>query len=217
MRPSPAQRWRAKDRMPRAPPKTAHEGRGVTHNTTDPPDLIDLCTYEYDPLETAHNEVAEVTLINDSAIYAYPPGPSQCPLCSWASQAKDTAAVTSVEKHLTRIHLVEKPKRRWRCRICNTIADGIKMRSHVCETQGETPHTSPTPTPTPTPPHTQTPPLSHPSRAEPTGLFFRTCSGSSARHGIVFTFTVRGSGLSTHPRQCRAVHSCKYIYAELAP
>merc|ERR1711911_338692 len=97
-------------------------------------------TYEYDPLETAHNEVAEVTLINDSAIYAYPPGPSQCPLCSWASQAKDTAAVTSVEKHLTRIHLVEKPKRRWRCRICNTIADGIKMRSHVCETQGETPH-----------------------------------------------------------------------------
>jgi len=72
--------------MPRAPPKTAHEGRGVTHNTTDPPDLIDLCTYEYDPLETAHNEVAEVTLINDSAIYAYPPGPSQCPLCSWASR-----------------------------------------------------------------------------------------------------------------------------------
>merc|ERR1711911_431636 len=86
LRPSPAQRWRAKDRMPRAPPKTAHEGRGVTHNTTDPPDLIDLCTYEYDPLETAHNEVAEVTLINDSAIYAYPPGPSQCPLCSWASR-----------------------------------------------------------------------------------------------------------------------------------
>ena len=64
-----------------------------------------------------HNEVAEVTLCDDSAIYAYPPGPSQCPMCSWASQAKDTAAVTSVEKHLTRIHQIEKPKRRWRCRI----------------------------------------------------------------------------------------------------
>ena len=78
-----------------------------------------------------HNEVAEVTLIDESAIYAYPPGPSQCQLCSWASQAKDTAAITSVEKHLTRIHLVAKPKRRWRCRTCNTIADGIKMRTHV--------------------------------------------------------------------------------------
>ena len=108
-----------------------------------------------------HNEVAEVTLRDDSAIYAYPPGPSQCPLCSWASQAKDTAAVTSVEKHMTRVHQVEKPKRRWRCRICNVIADGIRMRTHVCETQGATPHTPPTPSSSPTHPHTHsTPPAS---------------------------------------------------------
>ena len=98
------------------------------------------------------NEVATVWLTEDSAIYEYLPGPSQCPLCTWVSQAKDTAAVTSVEKHLMRIHQRNKPKRLWRCRICNTIADGIKMRTHVCDTQGE-----PSPSPTPAQPTTPTP------------------------------------------------------------
>ena len=98
------------------------------------------------------NEVAMVRLTEDSAIYEYPPGPSQCPLCTWVSQAKDTAAVTSIEKHLMRIHQHNKPKRLWRCRICNTIADGIKMRTHVCDTQGE-----PTLSPTPAQPTTPSP------------------------------------------------------------
>ena len=47
MRPSPAQRWRAKDRMPRTPPKTAHLGRGATRNLTDPPDRTDLSTRQH--------------------------------------------------------------------------------------------------------------------------------------------------------------------------
>ena len=98
------------------------------------------------------NEVATVRLTEDSAIYEYPPGPSQCPLCTWVSQAKDTAAVTSVEKHLMRSHQLDKPKRLWRCRICNTIADGIKMRTHICDAQG-----TPTPSPTPAQPTTPTP------------------------------------------------------------
>ena len=122
--------------------------------------------------ETApQNEVAEVILTEDSAIYLHPPGPSQCPLCTWISQAKDTAAVTSIEKHLTRSHQTAKPKRLWKCRSCNTIAGGIKMRTHICETQSELPPTpstqSPIPTPThissPNPPHTHPSPLTNPS------------------------------------------------------
>ena len=97
-----------------------------------------------------HNEVAMVRLTEDSAIYSYPPGPSQCPLCTWVSQAKDTAAVTSIEKHLMRSHQMDNPRRMWRCRVCNTIADGIKMRTHICNTQG-------TPSPTPTQPTNPTP------------------------------------------------------------
>ena len=56
------------------------------------------------------------------------------------------------EKHLMRIHQLNNPKRLWRCRICNSIADGIKMRTHVCDTQGE-----PSPSPTPAQPTTPTP------------------------------------------------------------
>ena len=91
-----------------------------------------------------------VWLTEDSGIYSYPPSPSQCPLCTWVSQAKDTAAVTSIDKHLMRSHQLDKPRRMWRCRVCNTTADGIKMRTHICNMQG-------TPSPTPTQPNTPTP------------------------------------------------------------
>ena len=73
-----------------------------------------------------------VRLESSSAVYSYPPGPSQCPLCQWSSQAKGVAAVTSIEHHLKSGHNLAKPARMWECSKCKIVGNGMLIRAHKC-------------------------------------------------------------------------------------
>ena len=69
----------------------------------------------------------KASLSNQTLLLSWPDRPTECPIegCMWACQSSDGIAMNSVSKHLAVEHGLQDLTKKWQCRFCGLIGDGI--------------------------------------------------------------------------------------------